>query len=179
MKTYKFLDESKLFVDDSMCRGCFLERADNLPIELTPIWMNDFFVIRQDAECPVPGFFIVSTRQHIHTIGDLPIERASELGVIINRLRDIMSKDLGIKRIHVFLEERLIEPHLHIWMLPLWPNKMKEYQIDPKIWNSNIYNYIMLFSYEENKDDIIHINQIMRQKLANDSFLLQLINKNE
>lgn len=179
MKTYKFLDGSKLFVDDNSCRGCFLESAGNLPIELDPIWMNDFFVIRQDAECPIPGFFIVSTRQHIHTIGDLTTKQASELGVIINRLRYTMSNDLGIKRIHVFLEERLIEPHLHIWMLPLWPNIMKEHQIDPKIWNSNIYAYISLFTYEKNKDSILHINQIMRKKLANDSFLLQLKNKNE
>lgn len=179
MKIYKFLDRSELSVDDNMCRGCYLERADNLPIELSPIWMNDFFVIRQDAECPVPGFFIVSARQHIHTIGDLTPEQASELGVILNRLRDTMSKNLGIKRSHVFLEERLIEPHLHIWMLPLWPNIMKEHQIDPKIWNSNIYTYISLFTYEENKDNILHINQIMRQALANDSFLVQLKNKNE
>lgn len=174
MKIYKFLDRSELSVDDSMCRGCFLEKAEHLPTELDPIWENDFFVIRQDAECPVPGFFIVSTRRHIHTIGDLTLEQASELGVIINRLRDTMNMNLGIKRVHIFLEERLIEPHLHIWMLPLWPNIMKEHRIDPKIWNSNIYTYISLFTYEENKEKILHINQIMRQTLASDFFLVQL-----
>lgn len=171
MKKYKFLNGTEIIVDDLTCRGCFLEKADLPIVELEPIWSDNYFVIRQDAECPVPGFYIVSAKQHIHTVGDLPIEQASELGIILNRLRKAMLLCLDIKRIHVILEERMIEPHLHIWMLPLWPIVMQQHHIDPKIWNSNIYEYISLFSYEDNKSTIINYNQIMREALVADPFL--------
>lgn len=172
MKTYKFLDNSIISVSDNMCRGCFLEHAENLPPELEPIWGNSFFVIRQDAECPIPGFYIVSTRQHINTIGNLESERASELGIILNRLRYAMLYTLKVKRIHIFLEERMIDPHLHIWMLPLWPHIMEEHHIDPKIWNSNIYEYISLFTYKKNRDTILYVNEMMKESLRNDPILV-------
>ena len=172
MKKYKFLDGSEIVVDDSTCRGCFLEEAESLPMELNPVWSDDFFVIRQDAECPVPGFYIVSARQHIHSIGDLSCERSAELGVILTRLRAAMLDVLRIERVHVFLEERLIEPHLHIWMLPLWPQVMAKHKIDPKIWNSNILEYLSLFSYEENRDLILGFNEAMTSVLAKDRELM-------
>lgn len=171
MKKYKFLNGIEVSVDELTCRGCFLENAKLSIEELDPIWFDDFFVIRQDAECPVPGFYIVSTRQHIHTIGDLTQKQASELGLVLNRLRQTMLTMLTIERIHVILEERKIEPHLHIWLLPLWPDIMRKYQIDPKIWNSNIYQYISLFSYEDNRNTILKYNQIMRDSLKSDPVL--------
>ena len=79
---------------------------------------------------------------------------------------------LGIERIHVFLEERLIEPHLHVWMLPLWPQVMEKYKIDPKIWNSNILEYMSFFSYEDNRDLILRYNAAMTSALAKDSALM-------
>ena len=114
MKKYKFLDGSEILVDNNTCRGCYLETSIKLPQEILPIWSNDFFVIRQDAEIPMPGFYIVSTRQHINTMADLPVDKAEELGAIINRLRFHMNSALGISRLHMILEERMIEPHLHI-----------------------------------------------------------------
>ncbi len=175
MKKYRFIDGSEIVVNDNTCRGCFLENEENLPIEILPIWHNDFFVIRQDAEIPMPGFYIVSTRQHIHTVGDLSYEKSAELGVIINILRKTMCKVLKIDRIHMILEERIIEPHLHIWMLPLWPNVMKHKNIDPKVWNSNILQYMTSFSYEENKAAIIQYNDKMRAALKDDKILKKII----
>ena len=175
MKKYKFLDKTEVEVDDMVCRGCYLEKAKNLPSELEPIWENDFFIIRQDAECPVPGFYILSTKQHIHTIGDLDEKNASRLGIILNRLRYAMMESAGIHRVHVILEERMIEPHLHIWMLPLWTDVMEKFNIDPKVWNSNIYEYISLFSYDENRETIISINNKMRAELRRDPVLCQII----
>lgn len=168
MKKYSFLDGSEIVVDDSSCRGCYLEKAESLPVELKPIWADDTFIIRQDAECPVPGFYIVSARKHIHTIGDLSSEQAAELGILLNRLRFTMHNILHIERIHVILEERVIEPHLHVWMLPLWPHIMEQYQIDPKIWNSNILEYMSLFSYSENRETILRYNKAMTKALAID-----------
>lgn len=175
MKKYKFLDRTEILVDNDTCRGCYLETSNNLPQEILSIWSNDFFVIRQDAEIPMPGFYIVSTRQHINTMADLPIDKAEELGAIINRLRFHMNNALGISRLHMILEERMIEPHLHIWMLPLWPDIMNKHNIEPKVWNSNIYEYLTYFKYEENRDVILKYNDVMRDVLSNDAVLKKLI----
>ncbi len=75
----------------------------------------------------------------------------------------------------MILEERIIEPHLHIWMLPLWPNVMKHKNIDPKVWNSNILQYMTSFSYEENKAAIIQYNDKMRAALKDDKILKKII----
>lgn len=168
MKHYLFLDGSKIAVHDDACRGCYLEQALTLPEELQPIWKNADFVIRQDAECPVPGFYIVSARQHIHSIGDLSPEAAGALGIIVSRLRDNMRRILDIQRLHIILEERLVEPHLHIWMLPLWTETMAKHQIDPKVWNSNILEYLNLFRYDENREKILTCNAVMKEALKND-----------
>ena len=181
MKTYYFLDRTSIEVEDNVCRGCYLEKAkaDELPIEISAVWWNDTFVVRQDAECPVPGFYILSVREHINTIGDLATEKASEFGIILNRVRIAMKNALGIRRIHMILEERMFEPHLHIWLLPLWESVMEKNDIDPKVWNSNILEYINLFSYEDNKNKIREFNSIMKDVLAKDEILKGIITEEE
>lgn len=174
MKEYWFLDGSSISVDDDTCRGCHLESANGLPKELFPVWENESFVIRQDAECPVPGFYILSTKKHIMTIGDLSPREAAQIGIISNRLRVNMLNALGIQRIHMILEERMINPHLHIWFLPLWQDVMTKYNIDPKVWNSNILQYLQLFKYEENCQQILTFNRILKYALMADDVLLHL-----
>ena len=60
-------------------------------------------------------------------------------------------------------------------MLPLWPDVMDKYKIDPKIWKSNIREYISLFSYEKYSKLIITINQKMRKLLESDPYLCQML----
>jgi len=175
MKKYKFFDGSSIMVPDNTCRGCYLETTDEVPVDLRALWSNKNFTIRQDAECPVPGFYILAARKHIHSIGDLNIKEAGELGIIVNRLRFNMKKALNIQKVHVFLEEKLVEPHLHIWLLPLWPEVMKKNDIDPKIWNSNILQYLNLFKYEENSELINEYNNKIELALASDMELKKLI----
>ena len=174
MKEYRFLDGTIIKVPDEVCRGCYLENVKISIEELNPIWSNRDFVIRQDAECPLPAFYIISTRRHINTIGDIDCLRAAQLGVIISELRKTMLSALGVKRIHMILEERLVEPQLHIWMLPLWPDVMRRNGIDPKIWNSNILDYINLFDYSENRETIIKYNKIMESVLGENQILNRL-----
>ena len=174
MKQYRFLDGSVINVSDDTCRGCYLEKTDSVPIEIEVIWKNRNFSIRQDAECPVPGFYIVSARQHIHTIADLSVQQATELGLIIHQLRKCMAEHLNIKRVHMILEEKWVEPHMHVWLLPLWSDVMQKNNIDPKVWNSNILEYIQLFSYDNNKMKIRHFNGILRKYLQEDVVMKNL-----
>lgn len=174
MKQYSFLDESTIWVDDSVCRGCFLETTSDLPCELEPIAYNEEIIIRQDAECAVPGFYIVSTRKHINSIADMPHELAAMLGVVIQVVRQGQREVLGIDRVHIYLEEKIINPHFHVWLLPLYPEIMKENDIEPKIWNNTIKRYLDLFLYSENREKITEFNMKMKKYIKDHQVLNKL-----
>lgn len=74
----------------------------------------------------------------------------------------------------MILEEKWVEPHVHVWLLPLWQDVMQRNNIDPKIWNSNILEYIQLFTYEENKMTIRRFNDILKKHLQEDEVLNSL-----
>ena len=74
----------------------------------------------------------------------------------------------------MILEEKWVEPHVHVWMLPLWQDVMQRNNIDPKIWNSNILEYIQLSTYEENKMTIRRFNDILKKHLQEDEVLNSL-----
>lgn len=40
MKQYRFLDGSMIDVSEDTCRGCYLETADTVPVEIEVIWQN-------------------------------------------------------------------------------------------------------------------------------------------
>lgn len=94
--------------------------------------------------------------------------------MIIHQLRSCMSEHLNIKRVHMILEEKWVEPHMHVWLLPLWQDVMQRNNIDPKIWNSNILEYIQLFTYDENKMTIRRFNDILKKHLQEDEVLKNL-----
>lgn len=74
----------------------------------------------------------------------------------------------------MILEEKWVEPHMHVWLLPLWQDVMQRNNIDPKIWNSNILEYIQLFTYDENKMTIRRFNDILKKHLQEDEVLKNL-----
>ena len=74
----------------------------------------------------------------------------------------------------MILEEKWVEPHMHVWLLPLWQDGMQRNNIDPKIWNSNILEYIQLFTYDENKMTIRRFNDILKKHLQEDEVLKNL-----
>lgn len=126
---------------------------------------NEEIAVRQDAEFPVPGFYIVSLRRHVQSIADVDSRLAAHLGLCVHYVRKGMRECLGIRRAHIYLEEKIIGPHYHTWLLPLWEDVMDKYNIDPKIWLGNVKQYIDLFQYEKEKDKILFFNHRLREYL--------------
>lgn len=171
MKEYHFLDGSKVSVPADTCRGCYMEENPAaLPLYIKPVIQNENINVRQDAECPVPGFYIISLRKHIHSIGDVDESLAATLGVCVHIVRKGMKEALGIDRAHIYLEERIVEPHYHTWLLPLWSDVMWQHDIDPKVWRGNIKPYLDLFSFEAEKEKILTFNCRLRAFLLKTNF---------
>lgn len=166
IKTFYQLDGSSYEVPADTCRGCWMNNnPDKLPKEISPIWQDEDIIIRQDIEWPIPAFFIVSLRQHISCIADLDPKVSIKLFKMITAVRKGMKEILGIERVQLYHEEKIKNPHIHFWLLPLWPETMEKNNIFPKIYEGNIKQYIDLYKFKDTKDAIIKSNKLMKEYL--------------
>ena len=166
MKLLKFLDGSSYWVDEPYCRGCFMNSNESkMPRYIDPVYDDGNIVIRQDAEWPIPAFFIISIKKHLGAFDLLDRETRNKISNAIYFVRKGLRELFGIDRAQFYHEEKLSSPHFHIWMLPLWKNVMDKYNIQPKIYESNVKNYIDLFDFKTNKEEILQCNKKMKEYL--------------
>lgn len=144
-----------------------------LPSEITPVIENEEIIVRQDAEWPVPAFYIVSLREHIGSIADVSVELAGSIGICLHHVRRLMRTEFGIERAQIYHEEKILSPHFHAWILPLWNPVLSQYHIAPKIYDANIRAYIDLFRYEDTKRSIINCNTVMAKGLSESEWFIE------
>ncbi len=89
------------------------------------ILTTDNFIVAQDWEVPIAGFFILSTRRKIHSISEFTDEEAREFGVLIKKVRIGMNEVLNINDVYFFQNEDLVHG-FHLWMFPRY-DWMKEF----------------------------------------------------
>lgn len=166
-KVFYFLDGSNYPVPFDTCRGCFMkENKLSLPPHITPVYEDEAVIVQQDAEWPIPAFYIISIKEHIGSIMDIDDEVVKRIAIILKRVREGLRVCFGVERAQVYHEEKIINPHFHVWVLPLWPGIMREHNIQPKIYEANIKKYIDFFSFENEKDKILKCNIKMRDFLS-------------
>lgn len=166
MKRLRFLDGSYFDVNEPYCRGCFMEKNKNvLPIYIEPIYDDGNVIVRQDAEWPIPAFYIISIHRHIGSYDEIDRRTREKIGEVLYWIRKGIRENFKIKRAQIYHEEKINTPHFHIWVLPLWDNVMENYSIQPKIYESNVKEYIDLFDFCNEKDNILRCNEIMREYL--------------
>lgn len=169
MKRLKFLDGSYFDVEEPYCRGCFMEQNNNLLSKyIDPIYDDGNVVVRQDAEWPIPAFYIISIHNHIGSYDQLDSNTRDKIGQLLYIIRKGIRKNFGIERAQIYHEEKHSRPHFHIWVLPLWEQVMVENKIQPKIYESNIKKYIELFNFENEKNKILQCNEIMKKYIQNE-----------
>jgi diadenosine tetraphosphate (Ap4A) HIT family hydrolase len=167
LRELRFLDGSAYPVEEDLCRGCFMnEHEPELPRAIRPVYDDGAVVVRQDAEWPVPGFYIVSTRAHVGSIGELDDEQFARFFAVLRAVRHAMRAHLGIARVQMYHEEKIARPHLHVWLLPLWPDVMRANTINPRVYEGNIKEYLNLFSFREAAATILAYNQVMARTLG-------------
>ena len=139
-----------------------LARAGKLPI--TPIWSGDTCWVLQDSETPMPGFYVISPYRHVFSIADLTPDEYMEYTQLIFTVRTGMRDVLGIKRAHIYQEEKATS-HLHAWILPIW-NDAESIRIS----KNNINDYMDRYDIKTHGAGVTHCADLMRnwmkQKLS-------------
>ncbi len=89
------------------------------------ILTTDNFIVAQDWEVPIAGFFILSTKRKIRSISEFNEEEAREFGVLIKKVRIGMGEALDINDVYFFQNEDSVHG-FHLWMFPRY-EWMKEF----------------------------------------------------
>lgn len=169
-KYYICLGGSKNFqaflCNNTMSKGEFLdEHADDVDEVLRPVFEDDKLTVRQDAKYAIPGFYIISPKQHYRSIDEMPQEYFEHCMLMAKRIKEHITA-LGIMQSHIYHDEKYRSPaSAHFWVLPL-PDKS---DFNLTIYSTDIWTYLETFPrYRETGRQIREYNNHMRSVMRSD-----------
>lgn len=147
------------------CLGCsFSKHEFSLPCGIA--YENDKFILSQDWELPITGFFVVAPKKHVESLLELSNNERIEIFEIANKTIEILEKNKVCNNYNMILEEKN-KKHFHIWIMPRheWMEKF-----DGGIINNigKIFEYSKLhMRTKENLEEIRKITNIVEKGLKN------------
>lgn len=87
------------------------------------IFQSNHFLLHQDPEIPIEGFFCISSKRHFKFYYEMNSDEQKELSTLIFRAREIACKINPSIEYSIIFEER--SKHFHIWLFPRleWMNE--------------------------------------------------------
>lgn len=171
LKYYVCLGGSKNFqaflAEDGLSKGEFLDLfGDVLDEALRPVYEDDTLVVRQDAKYAIPGFYIVSPKEHFRSIDEMPQKVFDHSFLTMRRIKQNLAK-LGIAYSHIYHDEKYRSPaSAHFWALPLH-EQPKGWRLDRTIYSRDIWTYLDTYPrFRETGNTIVQCNDDMRQQLS-------------
>lgn len=161
-KNYQcFLETKKL------SRADFMEQyAEQLDPCHIPIYEDRDIIIRQDAQIPIPGFYIVATKDSFRKISFMDSElykKCMYYSVLIKRK---LFLEFGIEKVYMYYDEHYQKPSsTHFCVMPIYDKIVNDNNLSPTILKYDIWKYQELFQFKDSKDDIYQINDGMRKVL--------------
>ncbi len=81
------------------------------------VFQTDQFLVAQDCEIPIPGFFILSSKRGIQSMSEFTPSEEKEFAALLVRVRRGMRDVLGIQEVYFFQNEDS-EHGFHVWLFP-------------------------------------------------------------
>ena len=174
LKYYVCLGGSRNFqaflTEDGLSKGEFLDSFEGVLDEaLQPVYEDDTLVVRQDAKYAIPGFYIVSPKEHFRSIDEMPQEIFDHSLLTMRRIKQNLGM-LGIMNSHIYHDEKYRSPaSAHFWALPLHKHPAG-LQLNQTIYSRDIWTYLDTYPrFSETGDTIAQYNRDMRQRLKDTS----------
>lgn len=152
-------------VPEDMPRFTFMdEHADLLDPVLLPIFDTDRVTVRQDTTYALPGFYIVSLRQHFRSLDAMDAETFMLMNKTIFHTRQGMRDKLGIEHIHLHYEEKpSASANVHIWMMPV---DFDRFGNGTLLMNLDLRAYLTSFVFAKEREKMLEYNHMMREHLV-------------
>lgn len=164
-KNYQCFLESK-----RLSRADFMKQyANELDSCHIPIYEDDDIIIRQDAQIPIPGFYIVATKTCFKKLSFMDLELYKKCMYYCSLIKQKLSTEFGIDKVYIYYDEHYKKPSsTHFWVMPVYEKIIKENNLDPTILKYDIWKYQELFEFKDFKTDIYRINEGMRDSLKSE-----------
>lgn len=161
-KNYQCFLESK-----NMSRADFMkEYANQLDECHIPVYEDSDIIIRQDAQIPIPGFYIVATKGDYKKICFMDMDLYKKCLYYSYLIKQNLFANFGIERIFMYYDEHYKKPSsTHFWVMPIYENIIEQNNLNPTILSKDIWTYQDLFRFKEFKNEIYEINDEMRKVL--------------
>lgn len=148
-------------VSKDLPRCIFMEEhRDKLDKILQPIYIDNDICISQDASYALPGFYIISLRNHYRNIIELDYNLFQKINFWIYELRKAMKDILNIEYVNVYYEEKSSNSsNVHYWLMPVQTKN----NIAPKLHYLYLKKYLEQFTLIENRAQIEEYNEKLKQ----------------
>jgi hypothetical protein len=162
MKNYQcFLETKKLSRAEFMMK--YQNQMDKCHI---PIYEDNEIIVRQDAQIPIPGFYIVATKQMRKKISSMDLKLYIKSIKYSAVLKKKLQSDFGIKRVFMYYDEQYNKPSsTHFWVMPIYEEVLLKNNLNATILNEDIWKYQELFEFKSYKKNIYRINNDMKELL--------------
>lgn len=97
------------------CMGCAIADGTMLPPG-GMIQGTRHFVVHQDPLIPLPGFLVVASTQHIHSISQMEDEEYQEFSELLKRAYQTIKDVTRVEHLTIIQEE--YSSHFHLWFFP-------------------------------------------------------------
>jgi len=131
-----------------------------------PIYEDNDIVIRQDAFIPIPGFYIIATKNVYKKISYMEMSIYQKCLRYSSLVKSSLESEFGINRVYMYYDEHYNKPSsTHFWVMPIHEEIIHKNNLNPTILNYDIWKYQELFEFQYYRDNIYEVNDVMKKVL--------------
>ena len=147
------------------CPGCaYANHEFSLPCGIA--YENERFIISQDWELPIKGFFVINPKRCVEKLNELTREERTEMFDLLDKTIVILRENNICDRFDVIFEEKE-NRHFHIWIMPRY-EWMKELVGDIIANIDQVFNYAKSnFRNEDTYKEIKRITEVVKRNFEN------------
>lgn len=151
-------DNKKLEFDG--CPGCAYAKHEFV-LSCDIAYEDDMFILSQDWELPIQGFFVLSSKKCVDKLSDFSKNERDLMFDIVDKTIKILKENDVCDSFNVIFEEKK-NKHFHVWIMPRcsWMSDVS-YDIIDNI--GEIFKYAKEhFKTEDNYSEIKKITQVIK-----------------
>jgi diadenosine tetraphosphate (Ap4A) HIT family hydrolase len=102
---------------DVDCIGCAINQRV-IKMDHSLVYEDEHFIIAQDTENPITGFFVIGSRRHFKGFNEMNNEEKQKFYKLFLEMRRILGETFGVENVTVIQEDGSEGAHFHLWFFP-------------------------------------------------------------